>query len=75
MDPSLLAQPLIGLLEAHIRVLERLEARKEREHLAIDLAFELIALPYLDPKYFVMGQEFITAIFQVALAARVFQNN
>lgn len=36
---------------------------------------ELIALPYLDPKYFVMGQEFITAIFQVALAARVFQNN
>ena len=36
---------------------------------------ELIALPYLDPKLFVMGQEFITAIFQVALAARVFQNN
>ena len=36
---------------------------------------ELIALPYLDPKYFVMGQEFITALFQVALAARVFQNN
>ena len=36
---------------------------------------ELIALPYLDPKFFVMGQEFITAIFQVALAARVFQNN
>jgi len=36
---------------------------------------ELIALPYLDPKYFIMGQEFITAIFQVALAARVFQNN
>ena len=36
---------------------------------------ELIALPYLDPKYFIMGQEFITALFQVALAARVFQNN
>ena len=36
---------------------------------------ELIALPYLDPKLFIMGQEFITAIFQVALAARVFQNN
>jgi protein involved in polysaccharide export with SLBB domain len=36
---------------------------------------ELIALPYLDPKIFVMGQEFITALFQVALAARVFQNN
>jgi hypothetical protein len=36
---------------------------------------ELIALPYLDPKLFIMGQEFITALFQVALAARVFQNN
>ena len=36
---------------------------------------ELIALPYLDPKIFIMGQEFITALFQVALAARVFQNN
>ena len=36
---------------------------------------ELIALPYLDPKFFIMGQEFITALFQVALAARVFQNN
>ncbi|MFM7779508.1 MAG: hypothetical protein ACKPB8_12255, partial [Alphaproteobacteria bacterium] len=36
---------------------------------------ELIALPYLDPKFFVMGQELITALFQVALAARTFQNN
>jgi protein involved in polysaccharide export with SLBB domain len=35
---------------------------------------ELIALPYLDPKYFIMGQEFITALFQVALAARVFKD-
>ena len=35
---------------------------------------ELIALPYLDPKYFIMGQEFITALFQVALAARVFRD-
>ena len=36
---------------------------------------ELIALPYLDPKFFVMGQELITALFQVALASRAFQNN
>jgi protein involved in polysaccharide export with SLBB domain len=36
---------------------------------------ELIALPYLDPKLFVMGQELITALFQVALASRAFQNN
>lgn len=35
---------------------------------------ELIALPYLDPKVFVMGQEFISAIYQVALSARVFSN-
>lgn len=35
---------------------------------------ELIALPYLDPKMFVMGQEFISAIYQVALSARVFSN-
>ena len=35
---------------------------------------ELIALPYLDPKLFVMGQEFISAIYQVALSARVFSN-
>ena len=35
---------------------------------------ELIALPYLDPKMFIMGQEFISAIYQVALSARVFSN-
>jgi protein involved in polysaccharide export with SLBB domain len=33
---------------------------------------ELIALPYLDPKYFLFGRDLITALFQVALAARVF---
>ena len=36
---------------------------------------ELIALPYLDPKYWQMGTDLITALFQVALAARVFINN
>lgn len=35
---------------------------------------ELIALPYLDPKLFIMGQELIGAIYQVALSARVFTN-
>ena len=35
---------------------------------------ELIALPYLDPKLFVMGQELITALFQVALASRAFRD-
>ncbi len=35
---------------------------------------ELIALPYLDPKLFLMGQEFVAAIYQVALSARVFSN-
>ncbi len=35
---------------------------------------ELIALPYLDPKFFIIGQEFITALFQVALAARVIKD-
>ncbi len=33
---------------------------------------ELIALPYLDPKYWQMGTDLVTALFQVALAARVF---
>lgn len=36
---------------------------------------ELIALPYLDPKYWQLGSDLITALFQVALAARVFINN
>jgi hypothetical protein len=36
---------------------------------------ELIALPYLDPKYWQMGTDLITALFQIALAARVFINN
>jgi len=36
---------------------------------------ELIALPYLDPKYWQLGTDLITALFQVALAARVFINN
>jgi protein involved in polysaccharide export with SLBB domain len=35
---------------------------------------ELIALPYLDPKFFTVGQEFVAAIYQVALASRVFSN-
>jgi|GEM_PF-745460 protein involved in polysaccharide export with SLBB domain len=35
---------------------------------------ELIALPYLDPKYFIMAQEFVTALFQVALASRAFRD-
>jgi hypothetical protein len=35
---------------------------------------ELIALPYLDPKLFIIGQEFVTALFQVALAARVIRD-
>ena len=36
---------------------------------------ELIALPYLDPKYWLFGRDLVTALFQVALAARVFINN
>jgi protein involved in polysaccharide export with SLBB domain len=36
---------------------------------------ELIALPYLDPKYWQMGTDLVTALFQIALAARVFINN
>ncbi len=28
--------------------------------------------PYLDPKYWQFGQDLVTALFQVALAARVF---
>ncbi|MBR0679880.1 polysialic acid transport protein KpsD [Roseomonas eburnea] len=36
---------------------------------------ELIALPYLDPKYWLFGRDLVTALFQVALAARVFTNN
>lgn len=36
---------------------------------------ELIALPYLDPKYWQLGTDLVTALFQVALAARVFINN
>lgn len=36
---------------------------------------ELIALPYLDPKYWQMGTDLVTALFQVALAARVFIND
>jgi protein involved in polysaccharide export with SLBB domain len=36
---------------------------------------ELIALPYLDPKVWLFGRDLITALFQVALAARVFINN
>jgi len=35
---------------------------------------ELIALPYLDPKFFNTSQEVITALFQVALAARVIKD-
>lgn len=33
---------------------------------------ELIALPYLDPKYWQFATDLVTALFQVALAARVF---
>ncbi len=36
---------------------------------------ELIALPYLDPKYWQLGTDLVTALFQTALAARVFINN
>lgn len=36
---------------------------------------ELVALPYLDPKYWLFGRDLVTALFQVALAARVFINN
>ncbi|MBW6396724.1 polysaccharide biosynthesis/export family protein [Roseomonas sp. HJA6] len=36
---------------------------------------ELVALPYLDPKVWLFGRDLITALFQVALAARVFINN
>jgi protein involved in polysaccharide export with SLBB domain len=36
---------------------------------------ELIALPYLDPKYWQFATDLVTALFQVALAARVFINN
>lgn len=36
---------------------------------------ELIALPYLDPKIWLFGRDLVTALFQVALAARVFINN
>lgn len=36
---------------------------------------ELVALPYLDPKVWMIGRDLITALFQVALAARVFINN
>jgi protein involved in polysaccharide export with SLBB domain len=36
---------------------------------------ELIALPYLDPKYWLFGRDLVTALFQIALAARVFINN
>lgn len=36
---------------------------------------ELIALPYLDPKIWQIGTDLVTALFQVALAARVFINN
>jgi hypothetical protein len=32
----------------------------------------LIALPYLDPKYWQFATDLVTALFQVALAARVF---
>jgi len=36
---------------------------------------ELIAPPYLDPKHWQMGSDLVTALFQIALAARVFINN
>lgn len=36
---------------------------------------ELVALPYLDPKVWLYGRDLVTALFQVALAARVFINN
>jgi len=36
---------------------------------------ELVALPYLDPKVWLFGRDLVTALFQVALAARVFINN
>lgn len=36
---------------------------------------ELVALPYLDPKIWLFGRDLVTALFQVALAARVFINN
>ncbi len=36
---------------------------------------ELVALPYLDPKIWLFGRDLVTALFQVALAARVFMNN
>jgi hypothetical protein len=36
---------------------------------------ELVALPYLDPKIWLYGRDLVTALFQVALAARVFINN
>jgi len=34
---------------------------------------EVIALPYLDPKYWAIGRDFFTMLYQVALGVRVFQ--